>query len=62
MLQSIGYKELYRTTTIIKREAARKTPEAKLKGPEKTIKIRRSKDERHASPVCVKSLVRPHEL
>ena len=37
MLQSIGYKELYRTTTIIKGEAARKTPEAKLKGPEKLI-------------------------
>ena len=44
MLQSIGCKVLYRTTTIIKREAARKLPEAKLKGLEKTIKIRRLKD------------------
>ena len=44
MLQSIGCKVLYRTTTIIKKEVARKLPEAKLKGPEKTIKIRRLKD------------------
>ena len=44
MLQTIGYKVLYRTTTIIKREAARETTEAKLKGPEKAIKIRRLTD------------------